>query len=324
MMITIAAALCMLASQRSSSQIGLHWPMVPNTLFVVNGIDANGAATIGHIKVAEKSGVTVIGKPEIDATGASASLVMPPYTTPWKTLQIVFSATADGPLASFGGIDVAIKDGYLWFSKAGNQIKIAPVVPDGLNDVQLLSHFDSLLVQVNGTRSAQSVLPTKALVPIEIGKPPFKGTIIGVVAYTRELSADELFVNGKAAQSMAKALFADTAKATVEAELTAITPVPDLERIRPYRSALLAEEYKVIRVVSGRMSALKPGTKIRVLRYGIKAGEKTALKDAKLGDHATMPLQLYDPDSKISREFRVDDLEPDITTPIFVDLTPIE
>jgi hypothetical protein len=248
---------------------------------------------------------------------------MPPGTTPWKTLQIAFTYTADDTLVRFGGIDVVVKAGFVWFSKPGSLIKLAPATVGNLNDVQIQSHNDSILAYINGSQAPQSVLSTKALVPIEIGKSSFKGQIIGVAAYTRELSGDEMFANERAAQSMAKALFADTPKVTVEGELTAYTPVPALDRIRPYRSALLAEEYKVVRIVSGRMSAIKPGMKLRIYRYGIKAGEKTALKNAKVGDHAQMLIQPYDSDVKFSREFRVDDLDPDITIPLYVDVTPI-
>jgi len=82
------------------------------------------------------------------------------------------------------------------------------------------------------------------------------------------------------------------------------------------------EEYKVLKVVSGHMSAIKPGTKIRIYRYGIKAGEKTAIKDLKLGDHAKMVIVPYDSDPKYGREFQVDTLDPDISIPLFVDVTP--
>jgi len=296
--------------------------MVGNTLFVVNGIDANGTAQLAHVKVTERHGVKEIGKATFDTSGTSATVAMPPATTPWKTLQVVFSYTADGVLAKFGGLDLAVRNGSLWFIKDGFLMKIAPLKPGDLNDVQILNHFESVLVYVNGSKQDRSVLPTKALVPIEVGLEPFKGTIIGMAAYTRELSSDELFVNDKAAQSMAKALFADTAKVTVEGELTAVTPVPELERIRPYRSALLAEEYKVVRIVSGRMSAIKPGMKIRIFRYGIKAGEKTVVKDAKIGDHHELLIQPYDSDVKFSREFQVDTLDPDISIPLYVDVTP--
>jgi hypothetical protein len=193
-----------------------------------------------------------------------------------------------------------------------------------VNSVQLIKHFDSIITFVNGSRPVASLLPTAPLLPIFVGLDGWKGQIIAAGSYARELSTDELYGNEVAAKSIAKALFADTIKATVEGELTAVTPVPDLERIRPYRSALLAEEYKVIRVVSGRMSALKPGTKIRIYRYGIRSGEKTAVKDAKIGDKTQMLIQSYDSDPKFSREFQVDGLDPDITIPLYVDVSPVK
>ncbi len=62
--------------------------------------------------------------------------------------------------------------------------------------------------------------------------------------------------------------------------------------------------------------------KVRVFRWGIRAGEKTALQNAKVGDHAKMVLQPYDSDPKFEREFQVDTLDQDISALVFVDVTP--
>ncbi len=322
MMTTAFLALSLLASHRTVAQSGLHWPLVPGPQFVINGIDSNGTALIEHVKIAEHEGTTSIGAAKLFGKGTAARLWVPEETKPWKTLQIVFTPKVDGTLVNCGGINFVVRDGFLWFGAEESAVKLAPILTDDLNDVQIISHLGSLLTFVNGKRTGRSILAKKPLLPVEVGLDKWKGAIVGIAAYTRELSVDELYGNETAAKDMAKALFADTPKVTIEAELTAVTPVPELERIRPYRSALLAEEYKVVRVVSGRMSAIKPGTKIRVFRYGIKAGEKTALKDAKLGDHAEMLIQPYDSDPKFSREFQVDTLDPDISIPLFVDVSP--
>ena len=312
MTITALAALCLLAPVHDS----LRWPLVPGTQFAYNGINAGGTATTSHLNIAVK--------PPKAETADTAAVTFPVSSNEWKTLQIVFTYTNDGPIAQFGGIFLYAQSGHLWFIKGGNSIDLAPLAKDDLNDVQLLKHHDSLLAYVNGSRSVRSIIPTTPLLPVTIGIAPWKGSIIACASYARELSIDELYANERAAQSIAKALFADTPKVTVEGELTAITPVPELDRIRPYRSALLAEEYKLVRIVSGRMSAFKTGTKIRIFRYGIRAGEKTSVKDAKIGDHAEMLIQSYDSDPKFSREFQVDALDPDITIPLFVDVTPVK
>jgi len=322
-MTTALFALCLVGSKQGSVQPELHWPLVPHTLFVARGIDTDGMDVLQHLRVAEKAGVPSIGVVRTGGGGSWSSIVLPSGTAPWKTLQIVFAYKTEGPLATFGGVELAIKNGILFFSRGGNGLKMAQVSSGDLNDLQIVCHNGSLLAYLNGTPATQPVAATKPLLPIEVGIDPFKGSIIGVAAYDRELSVDEIAANTRAAKSMSKMLIADTLKVTVEGVLTGITPVPELERIRPYRSALLAEEYKVVRIVSGRMSAIKPGMKIRIFRYGIKAGEKTALQNAKLGDRAKMTIQAYDSDIKFSREFQVDNLDPDISIPLYVDVTPM-
>lgn len=312
------AALCFLAP------VQLHWPMVPNTLFVVNGIDNAGSANLQHLKIAEKAGVMSIGSPRTGGDGSWASLAIPPSTKLWKSLQIAFAYSADGPVARFGDVEVMVKGGSLWLSKGSTVYRLAAASQNDLTDLQIVSEAGGLSVSVNGKAFGQSVSGGKAAYPIEVGLDPFKGTFAGVAAYIRALSVDEQVANDTAVREKSKALFADTLKVKVEGEMTASTPVPELERIRPYRSALIAEEYKVVRIVSGRNSSIKPGMKIRIFRYGIKAGEKTAVKDAKVGSHATMLIQGFDSDVKFGREFHVDDLEPDITIPLFVDVTPID
>ena len=318
-MMTIAlAALCLMAPVQTS----LHWPLVPDPHFAINGIDANGAAQLAHATISIKADPLGNRKQVTDASGTSATMTLPPGSSTWKTLQIAFTYSADGTLAKFGGISLVVKGGHLWFKKDDTKLDVAPLLADDFNDVQIIKHYNSLLAYVNGARASLSILPTKPLLPLEVGLDTWKGTIIGVAGYPRELTVDEMFANENAAHSLAKSLFADTPKFTVEGELLAATPIPDIEKIRPYRSALLAEEYKVVRIVSGRASAIKPGMKIRIFRWGIRAGEKTEVKNAKIGDHHDLLIQRYDSDPKFEREFQLDNLDPDISIPLFVDVTP--
>jgi len=324
MMTTAFAALCLLARLQGGSS---HWPIVPGALFSLNGADS----PVSHAMIAVKGDST--GKLASGDSG-SGFVGLPRGATPWKTLQIAFTYTADGTLARFGGISLVTKGGHLYYSKDGAMIEVAPLTQGESNDVQILKHYDSIHAYVNGERASRSILPTKPLLPIEVGLDTWKGKILGIAGYSRELSVDELFANEHSLLSPTKSSPAvdatpkteppgpDTAKVTVEGELTAMTPVPDIDRIRPYRSALLAEEYKVVKIVSGRMASIKPGMKIRIYRYGIRAGEKTDIKDMKIGDHAEMLIQPYDSDPKFAREFQVDALDPDITIPLFVDVTP--
>lgn len=321
-MIPLLATICLLAPTQGPIHAEVHRSGSSDTLFSVNGIDGTGAATLEHLKVLEKEGVTSIGDPKVGGHGTWARLSIPVGTTPWKSVQVAFTYSVEGPFASFGDVQLTVEKDAVWILKDNVKSKVSSISAVDLIDVQIQNHAGSISVFVNGMEGGKSVSMKGPAYPLEIGVDPFKGNLIGVTAYSRELSADEIQAIDKAVKDKTKALFADTAKITIEGEMTAFTPVPELERIRPYRSALLAEEYKVTRVVTGRMSSVKPGMKIRIFRYGIKAGEKTAVKDAKVGSHATMLIQPFDSDPKFGREFSVNDLDPDITIPQFVDVTP--
>ena len=303
----------------------LHWPFVSGSIFSFDGV---ATELKRPLLIVSGTGSSQQWTKPLKGTSSkgSASITefyaMQTQGASWKTLQLAFTYTGDGTLAEFGGISLKIKNSHLWFAKDKTLIDVAPLVANDFNDVQIVKHYDSLLAYVNGDRASRSITPTKPFMPVEIGFDSWKGTIIAVAGYGRELSVDEMYANENAARTLAKSLFADTPKVTVEAELDAMTPIPDIDKIRPYRSALLAEEYKVIRITAGRMSALKPGMKIRIYRWGIRAGEKTALKTAKIGDHHEMVIQSYASDPKFEREFQVDNLDPDISIPLYVDVTP--
>ena len=305
------------------SQGPAKWPLVPNSLFAINGV-ATGSAMLQHVQVSLQ---TTAPSPEKVAKNEPAdpttsNIALPNDSSAWKSLQILFTTTTDGTLAKFGGLSLAVKNGHLWYLKESSQLDIGALRPDGLNDIQFVKHYDSVLASINGERALQTVTPTGPLLPLQVGMDSWKGAIIGVCGYSRELTEDEIVANLHAGQSMAKALNADTKTVTINAELGALTPVPELDRIAPYRTALVAEEYTITSIQSGRMSALKPGMKIRVFRFGLIAGKKTDVANAKTGDKAQMVIQPLSSDPKFEKEFQVDNLDGDISALYFVDVTP--
>ena len=250
------------------------------------------------------------------------SKTLPENAPSWKSLEILFTGAADGTLATFGGVTVVVKNGRIGYRKDSGILDIGPLRADGINDVQWIKHLDSYLVSVNGEKQIQTVTPTAPVLPVEVGPDGWKAGIIGVCGYARALTDDEVVANQKAGFTFAKSLNADTKTVTIHAELGAFTPVPELDRIAPYRSALVAEEYTILSISSGRMSALKPGMKIRVFRWGLLAAKKTDVAGIKTGDKADMVIQPLSADPKFEKEFQVDTLDGDISALYFVDVTP--
>lgn len=318
---TLAASLVLYGFSQGNPAPGPHWPLVPDPLFAVNGI-AHGEAGLQHVSVAVRNDGATVVKPAELKDPTSSEVTLPPGLSRWRTIEVMFTSAADGTLLSFGDLSVAVKQGRLWFARNGHMWDIAPLKADSLNDVQLVTHLDSYLAYVNGQRSAQTITVPAAIVPIQVGLDTWKGSVIGVCGYAKELSEDEVVANLHAGQAVAKAVYADTKTVTIEAELGAFTAVPELSQIAPYRSALVAEEYKILRISKGRMAALKEGMKVRIFRWGLKAGDKTDIAKIKTGDKATMVIQPLSADPKYEKEFQVDTLDGDISALYFVDVTP--
>ena len=295
----LAACIVGFVPQGSASTSTLKWPLVPDPLFALNGTASE--TPLQHVQISIKT--DGIKEDPKSSDKDAASLILPLGSPAFKSLQLLFMSTADGTLAKFGGISLVVKTGHIWFAKDGNQVDIAPLKADGLNDVQVVKHVDSLIAYINGEHSVQTMMPTAPLLPLQVGLDTWKGTILG-------------------GQGIAKSLTADTKTVTVNAELGAFTPVPELERIAPYRSALVAEEYTITSITSGRMSAIKPGLKIRVFRWGLLAGKKTDVASIKTGDKAQLVIQPLSADPKYEKEFQVDTLDGDISAVYFVDVTP--
>ncbi len=298
----------------------LRWPLVPDSMFAINGV-ASGSAQLVHVLIASKTDIPKDEKTisENDPTNSFFALTNP--GAPVKSLQISFMAAGDGTLLKFGGVTIIAKSGHLMFAKEKTPLEIATLRSDSQNDIQLVKHYDSLITYVNGKRVNQTITPSSPLIPIQIGMDGWTGAIIGVAGYGKALTEDEVIANQRSAQALAKSLLADTKTVTVEAQLTALTPVPELDRIAPYRSALVAEEYTIVEITKGRMSALKSGMKVRIFRWGLLAGKKTDVATAKVGDKATMLIQPLSADSKYEKEFQVDNLDNDISALYFVEPT---
>ena len=118
-----------------------------------------------------------------------------------------------------------------------------------------------------------------------------------------------------------------TAQATpvvVDAQLLVHSKVPSPAGIKPYRSALVAGEYLVKKVVKGRDAELKPGAKIRVFRWGILDAKATGLGKVKKGSTVRLSLSRLAGWTQMEREYQVDDLESDLAITYYVDAAKIK
>lgn len=148
------------------------------------------------------------------------------------------------------------------------------------------------------------------------------GSLAVSAVYPRALTAAELSKNAKAGRAYLEAKLPESRLVTLDLTLGAFTPVPEPARIKPYRNALIAQEYTVTSVVYGRMKGLKPGTKVRVFRYGVLDGAKTDIQKQMAGERVRLTLQPLAANEAMQREYQLDELDSDYAIPYFVEARP--
>lgn len=110
-------------------------------------------------------------------------------------------------------------------------------------------------------------------------------------------------------------------KITVSAVITAVTPVPDPNRVKPYLNVLIAQEWRVKSITGGKVDGVKPGTVIRVLRWGILNGKVVpVIKNNKVKDAVKAKLGMFSDYPKLSREYQVDTLPENYTAPVLLEV----
>jgi hypothetical protein len=108
--------------------------------------------------------------------------------------------------------------------------------------------------------------------------------------------------------------------ATVEAELVGLTAVPEPKDVLPYKHALITHEYKILSVKNGGLDGVQAGTTVRVVRWGIIGGQKTAIATLKKGAKVTMNLEWFKDHREIANEFTVDKLADNFDAPFLYDI----
>lgn len=145
------------------------------------------------------------------------------------------------------------------------------------------------------------------------------GQTIAIASYARALTPQEIKKNADAGLKLASML-PDSEQATLDLKLSAFTEVPDPNRIKPYRNALIAQEYTLTGFIDGHIKGLKQGSKVRVFRYGVLDGKKTDVDKQVKGSPAKLTVQLFSKDAALSREYQIDDLDTDTSATYYVEI----
>lgn len=221
------------------------------------------------------------------------------------------TALAVGPLKlgrKAGGWTVSAGAASVALGKAGGAMK-AVMVADG----SMVRVFRDGKIAGVAPYSAGASSPLTVGTP-KGGKNPWKGTILDLQVIPRSLMPQE-------AQTLSQSSTAVAGKAaTVEAELVALTPVPEPKDVLPYKHALITHEYKILSVKSGGLDGVQAGTTVRVVRWGIIGGQKTAISTLKKGAKVTMSLEWFKDHQEIAREFTVDKLADNFDAPFLYDV----
>ena len=132
---------------------------------------------------------------------------------------------------------------------------------------------------------------------------PWRGKLEGVAIFSRAIDAKQ--VAGDYAE-YAKRIAArkPIVQVTIHGTLAAKSRVPDPRDIAPYHSALVVHEYDVAEVLAGAYAHKK----VRVARWGLVRGKKTAATRAKTGERREIVLEKLSDHPELAGELVTDTL----------------
>ena len=141
---------------------------------------------------------------------------------------------------------------------------------------------------------------------------PWYGTIEGIALYNRVLTADEAKAECEAYQKL-RAARKPVASVQVEAEVTELSRVSTPAQITPYVKALAYFDYKVRKVISGKLDA----TKIRVAHWTVLDRDATRISTLPVGAIMRLTLERTEDNPQIEGD-QTDDTLPIDDTPRFL------
>lgn len=295
----LIAALLILGGQNA-------WPPV-GAKQIIGGKLALGQAKFkatGDVTV--KSGVLVIN---------GGTITIGPAMPAPPALELVVLSTANGNIAQFGATTVTVKGGKV--ACVANKDTLAKSSTSTESGAPFhLAILNNGSVFGNGKLLGQGK-PLK--MPLIVGGNGWTGSLIGVVALPTPISPAIVANHARDARKGTYASVTESETVSVEVELVKFTVVPDPARIKPYRNALVSQEYKILSVTAGHQDGIAPGAKLRVLRWGIKDDAPTDVAKMKEGDRATLVLKKLSTDPNMVNEYQVDDLDYDLSLTYYIE-----
>jgi hypothetical protein len=140
---------------------------------------------------------------------------------------------------------------------------------------------------------------------------PWFGTMEGVALYNRVLSADEAKAEYEAYRKLLAAR-KPVLTVQVEAELVERSSVPTPAQILPYRKGLSVYEYKVRKVIRGKLATVK----IRVAHWTVLDRDPTRASSLPVGAVMDLTLERFEDNPQLKGQQIDDSLDID-DTPIF-------
>jgi hypothetical protein len=140
----------------------------------------------------------------------------------------------------------------------------------------------------------------------------FRGWLSDLAIWNREPTDEELAEH--ATRSLARLAGAPAAAgARVEARLAARSTVPTLDSISPYRSALVVEEFELVKTLAGDA----PPRRFRVARWALLDGRPAPTAALAPGSTIRLTLEPYDRQPQLEAVVLSDTLPPAPATKLY-------
>jgi hypothetical protein len=146
------------------------------------------------------------------------------------------------------------------------------------------------------------------------GERNWSGTLEGAAVFARALNGDEVKREYEAYQRI-RTRRPTVPRIGVNAELIKLSKVPTLKEILPYREALLVAEYRVQKVVNGKLEAKS----VRVAHWALLDGAARTPTTRKPGWSGRLDLEAFDANPQLKSLFVSDTLEDNFEAVLYYD-----
>jgi|GEM_PF-534086 len=140
----------------------------------------------------------------------------------------------------------------------------------------------------------------------------WRGTVEGIALYNRALTGDEAQINANAYRALRESAPA-VQPLEVEARLIGVSKIPTLNEIKPYRQALIVNEYAVKRVVRGDYAT----PRIRVAHWAILDEVTQPIARLPIGEELRLLVEPLADQPQLEEQFTNNTLDEDFDLPLF-------